>query len=39
MATICYAYRLTPDEYRALTVDEEAAFVWLLKELKKRGER
>lgn len=39
MATVCYAYGLSPAEYRALTIDEDAAFCWLLKELKKKGER
>jgi len=33
MAAICYAYRLSPDEYRSLTLVERRAFVQFLKEL------
>lgn len=37
MAVICYAFHLTPAEYRALTVAEHGAFTRLLKELEKRN--
>lgn len=37
MATVCYAYGLTPDQYRRLTVAEHRAFLGLLKELEKGG--
>lgn len=37
MATVCYAFRLTPDEYRRLTLEEHRAFLALLKEVGKGG--
>jgi len=35
MAQICYAFHLGPAEYRALTLEEHAALVDLLKQLGK----
>lgn len=39
MAAVCYAYRLTPDEYRALTLEDHAAFVGLLRDLERERRR
>lgn len=39
MAALCYAYNLTPREYRTLTLEEHAALVRLLKKLKEQRDR
>jgi len=36
MAAVCYAFRLTPTEYRALTLEEHAAFVSFLRQAEGR---
>jgi hypothetical protein len=35
MAALCHAFRLTPADYRALTLEEHAAFARLLDRLSK----
>lgn len=37
MAAVCYAFGLTPADYRSLTLAEHDAFHWFLKQLGKKG--
>lgn len=39
MASVCFAFGLTPDEYRELTIAEHRAFCDLLAELDKKANR
>jgi hypothetical protein len=37
MARVCYAFGLTPADYRSLTLAEHDALQWLLKQVTKKG--